>query len=84
MVRADEIVNIIYTQYFKTLKKKYNQDPKFLDRVNSAFVCLVATTFYFHIHITLHSPSGMKGEPEMETDLTCSITWALLAGVKYI
>ena len=43
MFRAEEIVNIIYTQYFKTVKRKGNQDPKFLDRVNGAFICLVAT-----------------------------------------
>ena len=43
MYRAKEIVNIIYTQYFKTVKRKRNQDPKFLDRINGAFICLVAT-----------------------------------------
>ena len=43
MFRAEEIVNIIYAQYFQGAKRKGNQDPKFLDRVNGAFICLVAT-----------------------------------------
>ena len=46
MFRAKEIVTIIYAQYFKTIKRKGNQDPKFLDRVNGAFICLVATAIW--------------------------------------
>ena len=37
-------MNIIYTQYFETVKRQGNQDPKFLQRINGAFICLVATT----------------------------------------
>ena len=43
MYRAEEIENIIYTQYIKTVRRKGNQDPKFLDRIHGAFICLVAT-----------------------------------------
>ena len=43
MYRAEEIVNIIYTQYFKTVKRKGNQDPKILDKMNGACIFLVAT-----------------------------------------
>ena len=43
MFRVEEIVNSIYAHYFKTIKRKGNQDHKFLDRVNGAFICLVAT-----------------------------------------
>ena len=43
MYRVEEIVNIIYTQYFKPVKRKGNQYLKFLDRINGAFICLVAT-----------------------------------------
>ena len=49
MFRAEEIVNIIYAQYFKTIKRKGNQDPKFLDRVNGAFICLVATAIWYSL-----------------------------------
>ena len=44
MFRAKEIVNIIYAYYFKTIKRQGNQDPKFLDWVNGAFIYSVATT----------------------------------------
>ena len=36
-------MNIIYAQYFQGAKRKGNQEPKFLDRVNGAFIGLVAT-----------------------------------------
>ena len=43
MCRAEEVMNIIDTQYFKTVKRKHNQDPKFLEKLNGAFIFLVAT-----------------------------------------
>lgn len=34
---------MIYAQYFRTSKRKGNQDPKFLSKVNGAFICFIAT-----------------------------------------
>ena len=43
MYLAAEIVNILYTQYFKTVTRQGHQDPKLLHRINHSFMCLVAT-----------------------------------------
>ena len=43
MFRADEIWNIIYAEFLQDVKRRSNQDPKFLTKVNGAFICLVAT-----------------------------------------
>ena len=65
MYRAGEIVNIIYTQYFKTVKGKGNQDPKFLDRINGAFICLVATAIQHSLRACRRGVHDEKG-PEFK------------------
>ena len=41
--RAEEIIIIIFRKYFQSLRTRGHQDLKFLDRVNSVFICFVAS-----------------------------------------
>ena len=80
MFRVEDIVNIIYAQYFKTIKRKSNQDTKFLDRVNGAFICLVATAIWHSLKAWNIGTLNDKG-PKFQYEIAyCKLMEAFVEG----
>ncbi|KAF8416219.1 hypothetical protein EV426DRAFT_703734 [Tirmania nivea] len=45
--RASEIVTAIYELFFQWQKMRGNRDPTFFDKINSVFICLVASALQY-------------------------------------
>ena len=76
-------MNIIYIQYFKTAKRKSNQDPKFLDRINGAFICLVATAIRYSLKGWRTGAHDEKG-PEFKYQIAYCKLYNVLRGERQI
>jgi len=40
---AEEVVAVIYQQYFHGERRQESRDPDFLDKLSGVFICFVAT-----------------------------------------
>ena len=60
-------MNIIYTHYVKTVKRKGKQDPKFFNKIHGAFICLVATAIRHSLKAGAHDEKW----PEFKYETVC-------------
>ena len=71
--RAEEIVAVIYQRYYNESRRQGSRDPKFLDRINSVFICLVTMAIQYYLKAWRTSELAESGP-----DFKYEINWGNL------